>query len=81
VKTKLASRFWVEAAMAVASALAVVLFAVREDWIEAVFGVDPDRHSGSAEALLVVLCVAVTLTFSALARHEWRRAQAAAQNE
>lgn len=59
--------------MALASGLALILTAVWRDWIEIVFRLDFDNHSGSMESLVVLLCAAVTITFMVLARHEWRR--------
>jgi hypothetical protein len=66
-------RFWIEAGSAGVSALALVLTVVWPDWIELVLGVDPDHHSGSAEWLVVAVCTLFTVTFSVLARFEWRR--------
>jgi hypothetical protein len=44
------------------------LTAAQPDWIEAVFGVDPDRHSGAVEWVVVAGCALVTVTLIALAR-------------
>jgi hypothetical protein len=71
------TRFWVEAALAGLCALLLLLTLVWRDWIEGVFGVDPDQHSGSLEWLIVVALAAATLTLGALARREWRRGLAA----
>jgi hypothetical protein len=70
-------RFWIEAGSAGMSALALVLTVVWPDWIELVFGIDPDHHSGSAEWLIVAVCALFTVTFSVLARLEWRRGRLA----
>ena len=67
-------RFWVESVL---SSEAVVLLAVTltsRDWIEVVFGVDPDGRSRALEWVIVVAVVAVALTAAAAARYEWRRA-------
>ena len=45
-------RFWVEVALALASALTVVLVLLRPDWIEVLFGVDPDAGTGVVESVL-----------------------------
>lgn len=66
--------FWVEAAAAAASAVFLVLTLLWKDWIEIVFGVDPDHHSGSLEWAIVAGSVAATLLLVALARREWLRA-------
>jgi hypothetical protein len=67
-------RFWVEAALAVASVALLLLTVISHDWIEAVTGLDPDQHSGALEWLIVGATVAAALTFMQLARVEWRRA-------
>jgi len=66
-------RFWVEAGLGALSASLLVLTIFSPDWIEAVFGVDPDRHSGSLERLIVGALLVTTVVASMLARREWRR--------
>ncbi len=66
-------RFWVELGLALASGVLVLLTLFWKDWIEFVFRVDPDANSGSLEWLIVFVALALTLTWAALARHEWRR--------
>lgn len=66
--------FWLESALAFLTAFLAVLTLVWRDWIEGVFGFDPDHHNGSFEWELVAVCCAATILFSALARREWRRA-------
>jgi len=67
-------RFCIEVSMGVVTALLALVTAVWPDWIEAVFGVDPENHSGVLEWGVVAALVAVTVTMSAVARAEWRRA-------
>lgn len=58
------------------SGLFAVLFAltiVWRDWIEIVFGFDPDHHSGSLEWGIVAALFCVAVTFGVLARAQWRR--------
>jgi hypothetical protein len=66
-------RFWTEAALAALSGVLFVVTIFWKDWIEAVFGVGPDRHSGSLEWAIVAVLLVVTLLFGLLARAEWRR--------
>jgi Na+-driven multidrug efflux pump len=74
VNKRVGRAFWTEATLAsVAGALALLTLA-WPDWIEGVFGVDPDRHSGALEWALVAICCVISLAFSALARREWQRA-------
>ena len=67
-------RFWVEVTGFSASLVLFSLTLVWPDWIEAVFGFDPDARSGMAEWLVVIMCAVLTVTSLVLARCEWRRA-------
>jgi hypothetical protein len=71
------TRFWVEAAFAATSTLLLLMTVVWPDWIELVFGADPDHGDGSVEWLIAVLALLISATFSALARAEWRRTRVA----
>ena len=72
---KLRYRFWLESIVgSIAGIMAVVTF-FWHDWIETVFGVDPDKGSGSAEWLVVVILLLVTVMLAVVAGLEWRRAQ------
>ncbi|MFD9127414.1 ABC transporter permease [Kitasatospora sp. NPDC059571] len=66
-------RFWVETALGGLSGLLFLLTLVWPQWIETLFGVDPDAGSGAAEWLVVALAAAVTATCLLGARIEWRR--------
>jgi hypothetical protein len=74
----LSSIFWVESVVASVSAVLAVLTLVRRDWIEAVFGFDPDHRNGSFEWKLVIVLFLATCLFAALARREWYRASGGA---
>jgi hypothetical protein len=77
----LRSTFWIKTVVAsVAAALAVVTVLWR-DWIEQVFGIDPDHHSGSIEWELVICLSLAALLFAASARREWYRASLATTGE
>jgi hypothetical protein len=71
-------RFWIEVAAAAACGLLALLTLIVEDWIEVVFGVDPDAHSGTAEWLIVVLLGAGVVVSALLAGNEWRRTSSSA---
>jgi hypothetical protein len=60
--------FWIEVVLACITGFLAILTAAQPDWIEAVFGVDPDRHSGAVEWVVVAGCALVTVTLIALAR-------------
>jgi hypothetical protein len=65
--------FWIELGLAVSSGCLLVLTLVTREWIELVFGVDPDGGSGALEWLIVACLAGLTLLFSVLARREHRR--------
>jgi hypothetical protein len=66
-------RFWVEAALFVVSFALLIVTVVWRDWIELVFGVDPDHRDGSLEYLMVLGLLVVASTTFAIARRERRR--------
>jgi hypothetical protein len=72
-KNALSRTFLVEAGLFVVAAVNVVLTLLWRDWIEVVFRVDPDNHSGAFEWALVVTSLAAAMLFGTLARREWRR--------
>ena len=67
------TRFWVEIVLAAISCVLLVLTLVWRHWIEAVFRVDPDNHSGYVEWLVVAALLSSTIVFAILARTESRR--------
>jgi hypothetical protein len=73
-KSGLRNRFWVEAGAAIASGFLAVVTAIWPDWIERVFGIEPDQGSGALEWLIVALVLAISVGFALAARVEWRRA-------
>jgi hypothetical protein len=74
MKRNLGLLFWAEAALASVTGFLFVLTLVWDDWIEGIFGYDPDQHNGSFEWELVVVCGVVTVLASVLARRQWTRA-------
>ena len=71
--TGLRGRFWIEAALAALTAFLTILTLFSREWVELLFGVDPDGGDGSLEVALVVGLALATAAFSLLARTEWRR--------
>ena len=57
-------RIRLESALAIASGTLCVLTFVWRDWIEAVFRVDPDRHSGALEWAIVAVLLAAFATLT-----------------
>ena len=77
MRNTLRQRFWLETAMAIVTSILFVITLVQRDWIEIVFGVDPDNRNGTLEWLIVGALLVVTITLFTLASYEWRRARAA----
>jgi len=63
----------IESVLATVSGALLVLTLFWKDWIEAIFGVDPDAGSGQLEWMIGGLLIALTVTFSAFACGGWRR--------
>jgi hypothetical protein len=70
-------RFWLESIFGSITGIMTVVTLFWHDWIEVTFRVDPDKGSGSAEWLVVVFLLLVTVTLAIAARIEWRRTQVA----
>ena len=68
-------RFWVESAAAITTVILAAVTLVWPEWIEAVFGVDPDGGSGAAEVAVVGVLAIITLALAGAAGREWRRAR------
>jgi hypothetical protein len=66
-------RYWIEAGLGTLSGILFLLTLMVPDWIEEVFRVDPDQHSGSLEWAIVAVLAVTTVVSSLLARREWRR--------
>jgi hypothetical protein len=73
-KKRLGSAFWAEFFLASFTGFLMVLTLAWPDWVEGVFGVEPDHRNGSFEWELVVVCALLTVLFAGLARRAWRRA-------
>lgn len=70
------ARFWFEFALSVASGFLGLVTLVWRDWIEAVFRLDPDRHSGALEWLIVLGLLLTAAVAGTAARVEWGRGRA-----
>jgi integral membrane sensor domain MASE1 len=68
-------RFWLEMVMASCSAVLTLITFVWKDWIEIVFGFDPDNDTGSMEWIICSVLLIAAVTLFVLARYEWRRTQ------
>lgn len=63
--------------LAVLTAVLCAVTLISHDWIEAVFGVDPDHGNGWLEWLIVALLALTAVGCGALARADRRRLRAA----
>jgi hypothetical protein len=70
-------RFWVEILLGGSAGVLAIVTLLWRDWIEIVFGVDPDEGNGSIEWLVVVTLLVISVGLFVSARIEWRRAQVA----
>jgi hypothetical protein len=77
MKQGLRRRFWLESLLAVAAGVLAILTLIQRDWIELIFGVDPDNHSGSLEWLIVIALLAASGISTLFALYEWRRVSGA----
>jgi len=69
-------RFWIEVVLAAVTIALLLLTLISRDWIEEVFGVDPDAGSGALEWGIVIALAVATVAFSLMARAEWKRGAA-----
>jgi hypothetical protein len=67
------ARFWFEVVAGTLSALLMALTLVTPEWIEEIFGVEPDGGSGALEWAIVAALAFGAISSSLLARREWRR--------
>ena len=65
--------FRIEVSLAVLTGLFGVLTLFWRDWIEALTGWSPDRHSGSVEFGLVAVLLIMSVSCAAVARRTHRR--------
>jgi len=75
---RLRMRFWFQGVAALTAAFLAALTAVRPDWIELFFGIEPDEGSGSLELLILGIAIGIAIATSMGALSEWRRFRRAA---
>ncbi len=67
------ARLWLEASCAALGATLFVVTLISREWIEVIFGVEPDGGSGAAEFAIAFGLLAVAAVSSVLAIREWRK--------
>ena len=75
MKDVLRLRFWIEAGFATLTGVLFVITLFWHDWVEIIFGVDPDQGNGLLEWSIVGALLVATIVLTVVARFEWRRAQ------
>jgi hypothetical protein len=69
------ARFWFELVCGLLGAVLFVVTLITREWIELIFGVDPDKGSGTLELAIAFALISVSIVSGLLAVHELRRAQ------
>ena len=66
-------RFWIEVALAVIAAALAVLTLITREWIELLFGVDPDQGNGALEWAIVIALFVASIVLALVARWDRKR--------
>jgi len=66
------ARAWLATVFAVVGLGLCLLTLLRSEWIELLFGVDPDRGSGALELLVAGAFLVASALLGRQARQEWR---------
>jgi hypothetical protein len=69
----ISGRFPKGTGLATVASFLALLMAVRHDWIELVFGLDPDSRSGLIELGLVVVPVLIAVASATVPYRNWKR--------
>lgn len=67
-------RYRIEFTLAIVSAFLFVLTLITREWIEIVFGVEPDAGSGALEWAITLAVLLAAVSLFVLARRDRRRA-------
>jgi hypothetical protein len=70
-------RFWMALILGGLSAALALLTLITREWIEIIFGFDPDGGSGALEWAIVIGLAVLAIVSLGYARIEWRRTRSA----
>ena len=65
-------RLWIETVLSGASIVLAVMTLFWREWIEFLFGFDPDHGNGSVEWLFVLALAVIGISLGVIARRDWR---------
>ena len=77
MKRQVRLRMWLESVLASTTGVLFLITLVWRDWIERVFGIEPDGGNGTLEWLIVGGLLVATIMLFVLARLEWQRSRTA----
>jgi NADH:ubiquinone oxidoreductase subunit 6 (subunit J) len=66
-------RFGLEVVGAVCALVLAIVTLLSRDWMEVVFGVNPDHGSGALEWAVVFAFAAISIGLTLAARQQWQR--------
>jgi hypothetical protein len=72
-RARLRRRFWLEVVCGGVGLVLFIVTLISREWIEEVFGVDPDNGSGALEYIIAIGLLAIAVVSAFLARREWTR--------
>ena len=67
------TRFWIETTLAILTFALFLITLVSREWIEVLFGVDPDGGNGALEWAIVGVLLIASVAFTLIGRTEWNR--------
>lgn len=73
MKRAVTRRFIGAVSVAAAAGALALVSVVWPDWLESVFGIHPDRESGSAEWFIALTLAVIAVSMAVLALTEWKR--------
>jgi O-antigen/teichoic acid export membrane protein len=73
INEKINTSFWIKVSLALLTGTLLVVTLISREWIEIVFGIEPDGGSGALEWAIVAALFLATVVVTLSARSEWIR--------